>query len=149
MDPRKLTFSLLFIALSGASVAADLVLPKTNEEFRQLADGVDPVGVSGRRGVVERVSATQKPFNEPSPISKPGVRESADIVSDRTVIATPVIGVGPGVKKPGQPVSAKMEYSVVVRWDDGTLGVINQDVDPDVRKGDSVVLTDGRIVRVR
>ncbi|MCX9158442.1 hypothetical protein OPU71_20160 [Niveibacterium sp. 24ML] len=125
------------------------MLPQSNEDFRQLADSVNSGGMDGRRGVVERVSASQKAVSEPSPMSKPGVRDSADIVSDSTVIATPVVGVGPGVKKPGQAAPTKTTYSVVVRWEDGSFGIVNQDVDPGLKKGDPVVMNEGRVVRLR
>ena len=139
---RKPSLVCLLWLLAAPLVAhAELKLPQSQDDFRELAMPADSGPCTSQCGVVSDVrSASRQPGSTPS--------AAASSVSGigSNVATTPIIGSGSSVKnarKTGQPVTY---YKVTVRYDNGSYALFEQDDEPTVRKGDPVEVVEGRVV---
>jgi len=139
----KLIAAALASAFALVAHAADVKLPQSREDFRKL--DVAAPGESTRRGVVQRVTPVKTTSKAASPMDSQANRATADIMSDRPLVATPQ--VGKGNKEATTVDTTKTEYQVVVRWEDGTIGVVREDHDPGMKQGDAVAVINGKLVR--
>lgn len=145
MVAGKLIVAALLCAAVVAAQAADVKLPQTREDFRKL-DAAEAPADSTRRGVVQRVTPVKTTSKAASPMENQANRTSADIMSDRPLVVAPQ--VGKGNKDATTADTTKTEYQVVVRWEDGTVGVVREERDPGLKKGDAVGVIDGKLVRL-
>lgn len=145
MVAGKLIAVILALSAACAAQAADVKLPQTREDFRKL-DAATPVSETTRRGVVQRVTPIKTTSKAASPMDNQANRTSADIMSDRPLVATPQLGKGG--KEAAAMDATKIEYQVVVRWEDGTIGVVREERDPGLKKGDAVGVANGKLVRL-
>ncbi|GAA5185188.1 hypothetical protein GCM10025771_41030 [Niveibacterium umoris] len=148
MVDRKLIFVVLGVAFAVPCFAGDLKLPQSREDYKKLSEGAEAPAAVGRRGVVLRVTAVKRTERAPTLMDSQAARRSADIMSDRPLVATPAIGKGASEARSALAEVPKVEYQVVVRWTDGSVGVVRQEHDPKLKKGDAVSIVEGKLGRV-
>ena len=138
---QKTLVCLLCLLAAPLFAHAELKLPQSQDDFRQLASPAGNGPCTGQCGVVSDVrSASRQPGSTPSTASASSV---SGIGSN--VATTPIIGSGSSVKdarKAGKPATY---YKVTVRYDNGSYAVFEQDNEPTVSKGDPVEVVEGRV----
>lgn len=148
MVAGRLILAVLAATFSVAAVSADLKLPQSREDYKKLSESVEATPVADRHGVVQRVTVVKKARKAASPMDQPAARTSADIVSDRTLVATPAIGKGAADARAALDEAPMTEYQVAIRWGDGSIGIVRQEHDPKLKKGDAVAVKDGKLSRI-
>ncbi|WP_341674804.1 hypothetical protein [Niveibacterium sp. SC-1] len=131
---------LLGALLCCASHADELKLPQTSADYRKIAEDAERDQTPGTRGVVERVVVlkhTSNPGQHPSAND-----QAAESIADPNLVATPAIRTGAARPSTGQ------EYKVSVKWPDGKHQFFRVGEDPHLKKGDRVVLAQGKLVHV-
>ena len=139
MKSAPLTIAALLLALLAATpLRAELILPQSADDFRELATPTNN-GSCKQCGVVTDVRSAKRqpsPNRAPGPVPAPGVGDS--------VAPTPIIGSGArNARQANQPVTT---YQLTVRQDDGRFAFFEQDEQPTVAKGDRIEIIDGRVV---
>jgi hypothetical protein len=138
---HPLCAGLLLALCSTVALSTELKLPQGPDDFRALA-APERAGPCELCGVVTDVrSASRQPSGKqsPAPIPSSGVGNN--------VVTTPIVGSGSTVKDARKAARPVTYYKLSVRFADGTFAFFEQDEQPEVVKGDTVEIVDGRVVR--
>ena len=140
MKPNRLPLACLLFALAAPFVArAELKLPQSQDDFRELTQS-EAKGQCAQCGVVTDVrSASRQSDERPSPTA-----QTPDSGIGDDIATTPI--VGRAAKEARQARQPATFYKLTVRYDNGTYAFFEQDEQPAVNKGDTVEVIDGRVV---
>lgn len=132
---------LLLALLTPLLSHAELKLPQSQDDYRQLTQKADG-GPCSQCGVITDVrSASRQPGERASTATTP----AAGIGS--SIAPTAIIGSGNSVRDARQASQPDTFYQLTVRYADGSYAVFEQDEQPSVGKGDAVEIVAGRVVR--
>lgn len=138
---QKTLVCLLWLLAVPLFAHAELKLPQSQDDFRELVSPADSGPCTTQCGVVTDVrSASRQPGSSPSSTATP----VAGIGNN--VATTPIVGSGSSVKDARKAKRPVTYYKMTVRYDNGSYAFFEQDDEPTVRKGDPVEVVDGRVV---
>ena len=147
----KLRFALHFaaalLAMAGAVGASADTSLKLPESYKDMEKGMQTPddGPCTNCGIVVSVrSGTPGSGTGPA---RPNVAKNPTVLGGPggPLVAVPILGAGGEAKEYRRPQAPTSVYIVTVRYDNGAYGAIEQEVEPQVRKGDRVRVNEGRV----
>jgi len=123
-----------------AQAQSKLILPQNQDDIRRLTERAD-AGPCVKCGVVANVRSESRQPTSGRTAAAPPVSGIGN-----NVATSPIIGSGSAVKDARNATRPTTFYKMTIRYDDGTYAFFEQDDKPDVHKGDTVEVIDGRVV---
>lgn len=142
-----LRFAAALLALAGtvdASADTPLKLPESYKDVEKVMQRPDE-GPCTTCGVVVSVrSGTPGAATGPA---RPNVAKNPTVLGGPggPLVAVPILGAGGASKEYRKPQAPTSVYIVTVRYDNGAYAAIEQEAEPQVRKGDRVRVNQGRV----